>query len=194
LDGFVKQQRLVIVLVVLLVVAGLVWFSYFKTDSSALTANASSNDQDYKAPPPVENPELHKDRIEAARKTEYKSAGRNIFVAQAAAPVVVAQSQPKPKPLPYGPQPPVPDPPPPPLTLPPNMKFYGYGTVPNGTGRRAFLTDAEEIYVVPEGGLLLNRFRIIKVGNATLEFEEVSTGRRGTAPLEEQAAPSGPSA
>lgn len=187
-----KQQRLVIVLVVLLVVAGLVWFSYFKSDSSALTANASASTQD---PPPiyVENPELHKDRIEAARKTEYKSGGRNIFVAQAAAPVVVAQAQPKPKPLPYGPQQPIDPPPPPPPVLP--YKFYGYGTVPNGTGRRAFLTDAEGVvYVVPEGEVLLNRFRIIKVGNATLEFEEVSTGRRGTAPLEEQAAPSGPSA
>jgi hypothetical protein len=191
----VKQQRLVIVLVVLLVVAGLVWFSYFKNDSSALTANASAATQD---PPPlyIENPQLHTDRIPAARKTEYKSGGRNIFVAQAAAPAVVAQSQQKPKPLKYGPEPPVPDPPPPPLTLPANMKFYGYGTVPNGTGRRAFLTDGEEVFVVPEGGVLLNRFRIIKVGNASLEFEEVSTGRRGTAPLEEQAAPpgSGPSA
>jgi hypothetical protein len=190
LDGFVKQQRLVIVLVVLLVVAGLVWFRYLKSDSNVLTADASTNDQDYK-PVFVEDPELHKGRIETARKTEYKSGGRNIFVAQAA-PVVVAQAPQKPKPLPVGPQLPAPEPPPPPLTLPPNMKFYGYGTVPNGTARRAFFTDAEgEVYVVPEGGVLLNRFRIIKVGNATLEFEEISTGRRGTAPLEEQAAPSG---
>jgi len=189
----VKQQRLVIVLVVLLVVAGLVWFSYFKTDSSALTSNASASTQD---PPPlyVDNPRLRLEEIPMARNTEYKSGGRNIFVAQAAAPVVVAQAPQKPKPLKYGPEPPVPDPPPPPLTLPPNMKFYGYGTVPNGSGRRAFFTDGEEIFVIPEGGLLLNRFRIIKVGNATLEFEEVSSGRRGTAPLEEQAAPSGPSA
>jgi hypothetical protein len=188
----VKQQRLVIVLVVLLVVAGLVWFSYFKSDSSALTANASASTQD---PPPlyVDNPRLRLEKIPIARNTEYKSGSRNIFVAQAAAPVVVAHAQPKPKPLPYGPQQPIDPPPPPPPVLP--YKFYGYGTVPNGTGRRAFLTDAEGVvYVVPEGEVLLNRFRIIKVGNATLEFEEVSTGRRGTAPLEEQAAPSGPSA
>jgi hypothetical protein len=192
LDGFVKQQRLVIVLVVLLVVAGLVWFSYFKTDSSALTSNASASTQD---PPPlyVDNPRLRLEEIPIARNTEYKSGGRNIFVAQAAAPVVVAHSQPKPKPLPYGPQQPIDPPPPPPPVLP--YKFYGYGTVPNGTGRRAFLTDSEGlVYVVPEGEVLLNRFRIIKVGNASLEFEEISTGRRGTAPLEEQAAPSGPSA
>jgi hypothetical protein len=187
----VKQQRLVIVLVVLLVVAGLVWFRYLKSDSTVLTADASSNDQDDK-PLPVENPQLHKDRIEAARKTEYKSGGRNIFVAQAApAPVVVASKSSN-KTDWVGPRQPLPDPPPPPLTLPPNMKFYGYGTIPNGTVRLAFFTDGEEVYVVREGELLLNRFRIIKIGNATLEFEEVSTGRHGTAPLEEQAAPGGP--
>jgi hypothetical protein len=72
------------------------------------------------------------------------------------------------------------------------VKFYGYGTIPNGTVRLAFFTDGEEVHVVREGELLLNRFRIIKIGNATLEFEEVSTGRHGTAPLEEQAAPGGP--
>jgi len=184
----VKQQRLIIMLVVLLVIAGLVWFRYLKSDSTVLTADASSATQDYQ-PLSVENPQLHKDRIEAARKTEYKSGSRNIFVAQAAAPILVAQQQQKPKPRKVGPEPPVPEPPPPPLTLPPNMKFFGYGTVPNGTARRAFFTDGEDVYVVPEGEILLNRFRVLKVGNSTLEFEEVSTGRRGTAPLEEQAAP-----
>jgi hypothetical protein len=181
-----------VVLVVLLVIAGLVWFRYLKSDSTVLTADASSNTQDQ--PLPVDNPRLRLEEIGNARKTEYRSSGRNIFVAQAAAPVLVAQAQQKPKPRKVGPEPPPPEPPPPPLTLPPNMKFYGYGTVPNGTGRRAFFTDGEEVYVVPESGLLLNRFRILKIGNSSLEFEEVSTGRRGTAPLEEQAAPSGPSA
>jgi hypothetical protein len=132
---------------------------------------------------------LRLEEIANTRKTEYKSGGRNIFVAQAAAPVVVAQAPQKPKPLKYGPEPPAPEPLPEPPKLPPNMKFYGYGTIPNGTVRLAFFTDGEEVHVVREGELLLNRFRIIKIGNATLEFEEVSTGRHGTAPLEEQAAP-----
>jgi hypothetical protein len=184
----VKQQRLVIVLVVLVVVAGLVWFRYLKSDSNVLTADASTNDQDYK-PLSIENPRLRLEEIANTRKTEYKSGGRNIFVAQAAAPVVVAQAPQKPKPLKYGPEPPAPEPLPEPPKLPPNMKFYGYGTIPNGTVRLAFFTDGEEVHVVREGELLLNRFRIIKIGNATLEFEEVSTGRHGTAPLEEQAAP-----
>src|SRR6266566_2888496 len=108
----------------------------------------------------VENPRLHTDKLERARATEYKSTGRNIFSLT----------------------------PPPPPTLP--LKFFGYGTVPNGSARLAFFTDGEEAYVVAEGELLLNRFRILKVGNASLEFEEVSSGRRGSAILEEQGAPS----
>jgi len=69
------------------------------------------------------------------------------------------------------------------------VKFFGFGTVPNGTSRRAFLTDGENVYVVAEGEILLNRFRILKIGNANLEYEEVSSGLRGTAILEEQGAP-----
>lgn len=176
-----KQQRPLIVLAVLLAVAALVWFRYFRRDNPVLTADAGSGTPNVQLLS-VENPQLHNDRIEAARKTEYKSTGRNIFVTQAAPPPVVAQQAKKHDPV--GPQQ---EPPPPPLTLPPNVRFFGYGTVPNGTSRRAFFTDGEDVYVVAEGELLLNRFRILKIGNASLEFEEASSGRRGTAPLEEQA-------
>jgi hypothetical protein len=69
------------------------------------------------------------------------------------------------------------------------VKFFGFGTVPNGTVRLAFFTNGDDIYVVAEGELLLNRFRILRIGNANLEYEELSSGLRGTAPLEEQAAP-----
>ncbi len=34
------------------------------------------------------------------------------------------------------------------------------------------------------------KYRILRVGNATLEFEEVTSGRKGRAALEEQAGPS----
>ena len=74
--------------------------------------------------------------------------------------------------------------------LPGNMKFFGYGTIPNGTLRRAFLSDGDEVFIVGEGDTLLGRFRIIKINNANLEFEEIATGRRNTVTLqEEQVAP-----
>ncbi|MGH9741464.1 MAG: hypothetical protein ACRD51_03850, partial [Candidatus Acidiferrum sp.] len=83
----------------------------------------------------------------------------------------------------------VPPPPPPPptvATLPPNLKYFGYGTIPEGTVRRAFFTDGDDVYIVTEGDTLLGRYRILKVGNSNLEFQEISSGLHGTTPLEEQ--------
>jgi hypothetical protein len=179
-----KQKKQIAVLVVLLLTAGVIWFFYFDHDKSVVTADAKSAVHDYK-PLPVDNPQLHIESVERARKTEYKSRGRNIFSRELPPPPPPPQ-QPK-KPEPSGPKQDVPPPPPPPPTLP--VKFFGYGTVPNGTVRLAFFTDAQEIFVVAEGELLLNRFRILRIGNANVEFEEISTGLRGTAPLDEQAAP-----
>jgi len=68
-------------------------------------------------------------------------------------------------------------------------EVFGYGTVPNGTSKRAFLSDGEEVYIVGEGDTLLGRFRIVRIGNASLEFEELGSGRRNSASLDEQAAP-----
>jgi hypothetical protein len=135
----------------------------------------------------VENPQLHRDKMEAAEKTEYHSLGRNPFseiAPQKDHTVAVKATQPR------GPVGPPVLPPPPPPSLPPNMKFFGYGTIPNGTLRRAFLSDGDEVYIVGEGDTLLGRFRIVKISNANLEFEEIATGRHATVTMqEEQAAP-----
>lgn len=174
-------------LAVLVVIGGLVWFQYFERDKPSVTADAGSAAQNLPLLS-VENPQLHNDRLDRARKTEYKSTGRNIFSAVAPPPAVT--SRPKPKPDKVGP---VYVPPPPPAPVPPlPVKFFGFGTVPNGTARLAFFTDGEEVYVIGEGEVLLNRFRILKVGNASLDYEELSSGRHGTAMLEDQGA--GPSA
>jgi hypothetical protein len=174
------QRKQIVVLVVLLVIAGNIWYWFFFREKTASPAGAVSVAQNYQLLS-VENPQLHKDRLESARRTEYKSNGRNIFSSIAPPP----PQPPHPSSLPQTPVN-TPPPPPPPPTLP--VKFFGYGTVPNGTSRRAFFSDGEDVYIVSEGEVLLNRFRIIKVGNASLDFEEVSSGRHGTAALEEQGA------
>jgi hypothetical protein len=174
------EKKQIVILAVLLVVAGTIWYWFFFREKTTGPAGAVSVAENYQLLS-VENPQLHKDRLEAARKTEYKSNGRNIFSP-------IAPPPPEPphtfKPDPQGQKP---------DTLPPiarvsplPVKFFGYGTVPNGTARRAFFTDGEDVYIVSEGEVLLNRFRIIKVGNASLDYEEVSSGLRGTANLEEQ--------
>ncbi|HEY2461564.1 MAG TPA: hypothetical protein VGI16_12185 [Candidatus Acidoferrum sp.] len=176
-----------IFLAVLLAVLGLVVYLY--RQSPLVTANNSSvSDYSYK-PLSVENPALQREKLEASRRTEYKSSGRDLFSeipppppepVKSAASIAAQQAAAAN----------IPPPPPPPPTLPPNIKFFGYGTVPNGTARRAFLTDGEEIYIVGEGDTLLGKFRIVRIGNANLDFMEIATGRQNSVTLEEQAAPS----
>lgn len=66
------------------------------------------------------------------------------------------------------------------------MKFFGYGSIPTGSLRRAFLEDGADVYVVHEGDTLLGHYRILKINNSNLEFEEVDSGRRGQKMLEDQ--------
>ena len=177
------QKNQMILLATLVLIMTVVW--YFNRNTSSVAPGNVASFQNYQLLA-VENPQLHRDKMEEAQKTEYHSLGRNPF-----SEVAPAKEQTKPTKVASHVQqgPPV-LPPPPPPSLPPNMKFFGYGTIPNGTLRRAFLSDGEEVYIVGEGDTFLGRFRIVKISNANLEFEEIATGRHATVTLqEEQAAP-----
>ena len=56
----------------------------------------------------------------------------------------------------------------------------------NGTAKRAFLSDGDNIYIVGEGDTLLGKFRVTKIGNANLDFEEIASGRHGSTQLTEE--------
>jgi len=175
-----KQQRQLIALVALLATAAVVWyFTYFRrgTGPAGTTNVASLKKYELLG---IDNPGLHWPELNHAATTEYKSNGRNPFSKEAPLP-----PSPTPTPPTRQPQGPMPPPPIPPPTLPGNLKFFGYGTVPNGTARRAFFSDGDDVIIVSEGETLLGRYRIIKVNNTDLEFEEVATGRHNTAPLVE---------
>ena len=176
-----KQRNKIALLGVLMLAAAGVF--YFDGIGGSLPGKTQFLNAKTYTPLPVENPALQRWKLDASRHTEYKSSGRDLFSEVLPAPPPPKRPVPRPDP---GPQVPV-EPPPP--TLPANMKFFGYGTVPNGTSKRAFLSDGEETFVVGEGDTLLGRFRILRIGNASLEFEEVSSGRRNSISLDEQAAP-----
>ena len=177
------QKNQMILLGALVVIMAVVW--YLNRTTSTIAPGNVASFQNYQLLA-VENPQLHRDKMEAAQKTEYHSLGRNPFSEIAPAKeqtqaTKVAQHVPQGPPV---------LPPPPPPTLPGNMKFFGYGTIPNGTLRRAFLSDGDEVYIVGEGEYFLGRFRIVKINNANLEFEEIATGRHNTVTMQEdQAAP-----
>jgi len=183
-----KQQKQFAVLAVLVVVAGVVWYLQSGKPVPGI-ANTQFVVQNYQ-PLPVENPELHWDRLHNAQKTEYKSAGRNPFSLQAEPVVVAPINNPNlqaARTRPVGPPLPVPVPPP---TWPGNVSFFGYGTVPNGTARLAFLAVDGEVQVVGEGDTLLGRYRILQVNNGVLEFQEISTGLSSTKAVDvDKAAP-----
>jgi hypothetical protein len=176
-----NQKTKIAVLPVLMLAAAGVF--YYDSKGPSISNRASTFSTRPYAPLPVENPALQRWKLEASRRTEYKSSGRDLFS--------MTLPPPPARKVPIRPPDPVVpiavEPPPP--SLPANMKFFGYGTVPNGTSKRAFLSDGEQVFIVGEGDTLLGRYRILRIGNASLEFEEVGSGRRNSAPIDEQAAP-----
>ena len=181
-----KEKNNVIVLLVLVAVAVLVWGYAFRKEPGAEQGSANFAGLTVLA---VENPRLHWDEMARAAKVEYKFNGRIPFTsyqpptAQEIAEHAREEAQTA-KPAPVVRPPVMGDTR---LQFPPNLKFFGYGTVPNGTPPRAFFTDGEQVYIVPEGETLLGRYRILKIGNTNLEFQEISSGLHGTVILEEPA-------
>src|SRR6267378_7130055 len=73
-----KQQKELAVLVVLLVIAGNIWYWFFFRQKPLAASGTVAVTQNYRLLS-VENPAPHTDRREAARSTVYKSNGRNPF-------------------------------------------------------------------------------------------------------------------
>ncbi len=133
----------------------------------------------------VQDPTLRVFSIQKLQEADYTGTNRNIFQ-YGAAPRQQQQVVPDvAKPDGDAPAPADAKQGPPALTVP--FKFYG--TVANtASGRlRAFFTNGEDIWIAEEGGMIDRRFRLVKIGNSTAEVEEVSSGRKTTLPLEEDA-------
>jgi hypothetical protein len=121
------------------------------------------------APLDVHEPQLRLDLLQKLQSIEYTGTHRNIFIAA-----------PPPLPPTIAPKPtgPVPPPLPPPLQVP--AEYFGYATQPHAGRRVAFLTSGDDVLLVAEGDTFLNRFRLVRVGNDSLDVQEISTGRRAT--------------
>jgi hypothetical protein len=185
-----KQKRQLVILIALVVIAAGIWSWYFRGEKPVVTADMGGTGQ-YQ-PIKVEDPKPRVDEIDRARKTEYKNVGgRNIFSRDIPPPPPTKEQIKKASEAAQAQQPQIVVPPPP-VVQPLPAKFFGFGTVPNGTVRLAFLTNGEDVFVVREGEVFLNHFRILKINNTNLDYEDTTTNLRGSAPLEEQAAPGSP--
>lgn len=149
----------------------LVWVLYANRSHELSFSGVLASSQGKFEPLNVPDPSLRLDLLDRIHKEEYTGTHRNIF---SAAPPPPPPSAIKPAPI----APPVPTGPPP-LEIP--VTFYGIVTS-IGTGRRqaCFANSDGDVYIVAEGGTLLDRFRVLNIGNNTVNLEEISSGRTTT--------------
>jgi len=171
-----RQQKELIVLASLVLIAAAIWYLHL---GRAATPNSGISTGNY-SPINAQDYNVILNGLAKAQGTEYKSAGRNIFVMGAMrveadrGPVkkpFVAYSQPQPQVNP-------------PTELP--MVFFGYGMLPAGGARQAFLKEqtGDDVHIVSEGDVVLNHIRILHIGNDRIDFEDTITGQKGSKNLE----------
>ena len=178
-----RERSLVGVLVVLSAISGLIY--YFNTRETSSAASSVSVDGNY-TPISVENPHIITERLEGLQHVEYKGSHRNIF-SETPPPHIPTPEEVK---RAAANAPPVMPPQPPPIpALIVNEKFYGYVDDPRTGARRAFFTNGEDIFICGIGDMLENRLRVTRIGNDTVELMEVSSSRRTTIPIEQDAHP-----
>jgi hypothetical protein len=157
----------------------LLYIIYVSNRPSEIAQVVSSADEKFR-PIAVENPALKLELLERLKKLQYQGSHRNIFSSvapppeSAVPPPVIAPPPVATSPGPSGPAP---------LVVP--ASFYGFVTDAQTGMRRAFFMEGENVYIIAVGEMLLGRYRLIQIGNSSVELEETSTGRRATLTMEE---------
>ena len=122
----------------------------------------------------VPDPALHLGRLARLREMEYSGTHRNIFSATPPPPPPAKAAALKKTQAMQPAGPPVP----PPLQVP--LTFYGIAVDPK-TGRKlAFFTSGDHVYIASQGETLLGQYRLMQIGNNTVQFQEISSGRTAT--------------
>jgi len=168
-----KTRYEVYVLAALLLVLAVVASRYLlHSDSVGIAGGVFASNSKF-TPLDVPDPSLRLDLLQKIRHERYAGQDRNIFSAEPLAPRHAARRVADVQ----TPQMPAPPPPPPPLIVP--ASFYGIVTdVATGRKEACFSTGADNApLILPEGGTLLNQFRVLKIGSNSVEVQEISTGR-----------------
>jgi hypothetical protein len=143
--------------------------------SRRMTTNKPAANRKTSVAPASLDPTLQLGLLRASEDTKYTGAGRNIFRAEIEIPKPVASAVPEVKPEPQGPPPP---PPPPPI----NLKFFGFASKP-GEPKRIFLSKGEDVFIAGEGDIVDRRYKVLRIGPASVEIEDVLNNNRQSIPL-----------
>jgi hypothetical protein len=144
--------------------------------------SSRSGSKSGKKTPATENldPTLKLQLLIASEQTMYEGSGRNIFVSQAEAPVVIQKPNANGTTdhvVPTYTLPPVPQAPPIPL------KFFGFASRV-GEAKKVFLSQGEDVFVAGEGEIVDRRYKIIRISPNSVEMQDVVvSGPTQTIPL-----------
>jgi hypothetical protein len=174
-----RDRKKVYLLIGLLVLLGIAYF--WNRGSSTTSSGVLASNTQFQ-PIKVQDPQLRLDLLQKVHTLEYNGTHRNIF--NATPPPVIPKPGEPGAPV-AGPvfrdQGPHLPPPPPPLTIP--ATFFGLAMDPRTGNRLAFFQSGDDVFVLGEGSLLLDRYRLLKIGNESAELEEISTKRRAFLPI-----------
>jgi len=143
--------------------------------------------------PMTADPTLRLDLLAALQAVKVQGGRRSLFDFAAAPPPKTPDVKIVPKPLkpevakqaakapPEQPGAPV-KPPPPPIPL----KFYGYVAQQRQGPKRAFFLDGDEIFVAGEGDVIKKRYKVIRIGIASVVVEDLEHSHQQTLPIEQQ--------
>ena len=165
-----SRQTQIYVLIALVVVAAYVF--YAEHSEGPGMAGVLASDTTFH-PLDVEEPHLRLDLLDKIKKLDYSGSHRNIFIfgpppPPPKTPEQIARDN-------YRAQGPHPPPPPPPVTVP--GQLFGSALMSKTGKRVAFLLNGDEVLVVEEGSVFLDRYRLDKIGNDSADIEETSSGR-----------------
>jgi len=124
----------------------------------------------------VDEPHLRLDLLDKIKKLDYSGSHRNIFIfGPPPPPPKTAQQIAEES---YRKQGPIRPPPPPPVTVP--GQLFGSAYMSKSGKRVAFFLQGDDVLVVEEGSVFMDRYRLDKINNDSADVEETSSGRHAT--------------
>jgi hypothetical protein len=161
------------VLIALLLLA--VYVFYAERSSGPGISGVLASDTSFH-PLNVEEPHLRLDLLDKIKKLDYSGSHRNIFIfGPPPPPPKSAEQIARDNYRAQGPQKP---PPPPPVTVP--AQLFGSALMSKTGKRVAFFLQGDEVLVVEEGSVFMDRYRLDKINNDSADVEETSSGRHAT--------------
>jgi hypothetical protein len=171
-----SKRNQIYVLIALLLIAAYTFYAE-RSEGPGMSGVLASDTSFH--PLNVEEPHLRLDLLDKIKKLDYSGSHRNIFTfGPPPPPPKTAEQIARDNYRAQGPQKP---PPPPPVIVP--AQLFGSAYMSKTGKRVAFFLQGDDVLVVDEGSVFMNRYRLDKIGNDSADVEETSSGRHATVPM-----------